>query len=236
MKLRGWKNSLLALGLVWVFGACSSSQTKEGEKNEASAAVADAGTDAIPQDSIENPPPPLADGATPTPTPTPDLTPSPSPSVSPTPSETPPSEVSDLSTPPASSSAEPQGSSSPGGAVEAYAIQSGDTLMKIAFETYGDVYKWREIYEANRDKISNPNQLVIGAALKIEKPANSPSVEKNGERYLIKKGDTLGKIAAAVYGDPSKWRKIWKNNKQLIRNPNKIFAGFYLYYVPEQKP
>jgi hypothetical protein len=26
---------------------------------------------------------------------------------------------------------------------------------------------------------------------------------------------------------------LWENNRQLIKDPNKIYAGFYLYYQPE---
>jgi hypothetical protein len=61
------------------------------------------------------------------------------------------------------------------------------------------------------------------------------TVERNGESYLIKKGDTLGLISNDVYGTTRKWKKLWENNRQLIKDPNRIYAGFYLYYVPERK-
>jgi len=110
-------------------------------------------------------------------------------------------------------------------------VQEGDTLMKIAFETYGDLYQWRRIYEGNKDKINDPNAVPKGTVIKVERPATAVAIDRNGEKYLIKNGDTLGKISGSVYGTESKWRKIWENNRQLIRDPNKIFAGFYLYYV-----
>jgi hypothetical protein len=118
-----------------------------------------------------------------------------------------------------------------GGQVEDYAVRQGDTLMKIAFATYGDVYKWKSIYEANKDKISNPNSIPKGIVIKVERPSTPVSVERNGEKYLIKNGDTLGKISNNLYGSPSKWKKLWEYNKQLVQNPNKIFSGFYLYYL-----
>lgn len=102
--------------------------------------------------------------------------------------------------------------------------------MKIAFETYGDLYKWKDIYEANKDHISNPNALSAGTVLKLDAPSTPVTVAKNGNPYLIKDGDTLGTISTDVYGTKTKWKKIWKNNKQLIHDPNKIYAGFYLYY------
>jgi hypothetical protein len=118
-----------------------------------------------------------------------------------------------------------------GGGITDYTVQAGDTLMKIAFETYGDVYKWKNILEANKDTVSDPKSLKEGTILKLELPATPVVVDRNGEKYLIKDGDTLGKISGAVYGSPSKWKELWENNKQLIHDPNKIFAGFYLYYL-----
>ena len=105
--------------------------------------------------------------------------------------------------------------------------------MKIAYVTYGNVYRWKAIYEANRDKISDPNRVPSGVVLKIDKPNEPVNVERNGERYEIRRGDTLGKISNNVYGTPGKWKKLWENNRQLIRDPNKIFAGFSLYYVAD---
>ena len=61
------------------------------------------------------------------------------------------------------------------------------------------------------------------------------TIERNGESYLIKRGDTLGVISNDVYGTTRKWKKLWENNRQLIKDPNKIYAGFYLYYQPEGK-
>jgi LysM repeat protein len=112
-----------------------------------------------------------------------------------------------------------------------YTVQAGDTLMKIAFETYGDVYQWKTILDGNKDKITDAKALKKGMVLKVESPSTPVAVDRNGEKYLIKEGDTLGKISGEVYGSPSKWKQLWENNKQLIHDPNKIFAGFFLYYL-----
>lgn len=116
------------------------------------------------------------------------------------------------------------------GETATYTVEKGDTLMKIAFKLYGDIFKWQALYNANHDKINNANVLTAGTQLKYDKPASEPSVEKNGEPYMIKKGDTLGTIATDVYGKSNYWKKLWENNKTLIKDPNRIFAGFYLYY------
>jgi len=125
-------------------------------------------------------------------------------------------------------------SSVPSGDGVNYRVKKGDTLMKIAFEQYGDLYRWKEIYKANRANIQDPNHVPPGTMLNLA-GAGMVTIEKNGNSYLIKRGDTLGVISNDVYGTIRKWKKLWENNRQLIKDPNKIYAGFYLYYVPESK-
>jgi nucleoid-associated protein YgaU len=115
-----------------------------------------------------------------------------------------------------------------------YQVKKGDTLMKIAYEQYGDLYRWKEIYEANRGNIKDPNHVPPGTQLSLN-GAGMVTIEHNGESYFIKRGDTLGVISNDVYGTIRKWKKLWENNRQLIKDPNKIYAGFYLYYQPEAK-
>ena len=46
-----------------------------------------------------------------------------------------------------------------------YTVVSGDSLSKIAKHHYGDANKWHAIYEANRDKIKNPDLIHPGQVL-----------------------------------------------------------------------
>lgn len=58
-------------------------------------------------------------------------------------------------------------------------------------------------------------------------PVVNPDKPNNGgSSYVVKKNDTLSKIAKSVYNDASKWRKIYDANKKLIgSNPNIIKVG-----------
>jgi len=48
-----------------------------------------------------------------------------------------------------------------------YVVKKGDTLSTIAQEHYGDANRWREILEANKDQIENPNVIRPGWELDI---------------------------------------------------------------------
>ena len=51
---------------------------------------------------------------------------------------------------------------------DTYEIQSGDTLLTVSEQFYGDATQWRKIYDANKDVIgSDPDKLKIGMKLKI---------------------------------------------------------------------
>lgn len=50
---------------------------------------------------------------------------------------------------------------------EIYVVQAGDSLSKIAKERYGDMSRWPEIFEANKDQIKDPNLIQIGQKLVI---------------------------------------------------------------------
>ena len=113
---------------------------------------------------------------------------------------------------------------------EIYHVQKGDTLMMVAFKIYGDYTKWHELKKWNIDKIKG--KISIGMNLKYFVPDQEFGWKPSGLPYMVKTGDTLGLISKDKYGTPEKWKLLYENNKPLIRDPNLIFAGFTLYYVP----
>jgi len=46
-------------------------------------------------------------------------------------------------------------------------VQAGDSLSKIAKRELGDANKWHAIYEANRDKIKDPDKIFPGEVLTL---------------------------------------------------------------------
>ena len=58
-------------------------------------------------------------------------------------------------------------STAPADQGQSYTVQSGDSLSKIAKRVYGDANKWHTIFDANRDKIQNPDLIHPGQVLTL---------------------------------------------------------------------
>jgi nucleoid-associated protein YgaU len=50
---------------------------------------------------------------------------------------------------------------------QTYTVKPGDSLSKIAKQFYGDANEYMEIFNANRDKLSDPNKIQPGQELLI---------------------------------------------------------------------
>ncbi|GJG85354.1 hypothetical protein tb265_05350 [Gemmatimonadetes bacterium T265] len=50
---------------------------------------------------------------------------------------------------------------------QTYTVQSGDNMRRIARHVYGDEMQWKKIWEANKDKIPNPDVVREGLQLTI---------------------------------------------------------------------
>jgi nucleoid-associated protein YgaU len=57
--------------------------------------------------------------------------------------------------------------STPANAARRHQVRDGDTLGDLAQQYYGDARRYREIFDANRNVLSNPEVLPIGATLEI---------------------------------------------------------------------
>lgn len=64
-----------------------------------------------------------------------------------------------------STTAKPEGKAAAG--AKSYTVKSGDSLWKISEQMYGNGNDWRRIYEANKDRIQNPDVIQPGWVLTI---------------------------------------------------------------------
>lgn len=134
-----------------------------------------------------------------------------------------------------------------------YVVQKGDTLWKIASQSYGDGQYFSHISQANN--IKNPNLIFVGQSLKItalsdqQKAVQAPATKGqiSGQawsqdnthymEYTIIKGDSLWKIAEAQLGDPYRWPELYHINKAVIgKNANLIYPGTVIKIPDDKKP
>ncbi len=59
--------------------------------------------------------------------------------------------------------------------VQTYTIEKGDTLSKIAKEHYGAASAWKQIFEANRDVLDDPDRIFPGQIIKLPAAPSSES-------------------------------------------------------------
>jgi nucleoid-associated protein YgaU len=117
------------------------------------------------------------------------------------------------------------------GSTKQYTVKNNETLMIIAFKIYGDYERWKDIANQNREALRGSTSVKAGMVLNYMAPAEEFIWNPEGNPYLIRTGDTLAGISKEVYATERKWKLIWDNNRPLIKNPNRIFAGFTIYYL-----
>lgn len=107
-------------------------------------------------------------------------------------------------------------------AAQTHVVEAGDTLFGIAEEQLGDGNRWPQIFELNRDQIGNPDLIFPGQVLKLPDASATGPVP---QVYTVRRGDSLSKIARKRLGDGNRWPEIFDLNRNVINNPNVIFAG-----------
>ena len=109
-------------------------------------------------------------------------------------------------------------------------VSQGENLWRIAQEYYGSGYNWVDIAQTN--SLRNADFLLVGQELLIPDVAvRWPETglvddEARVNTYTVGSGDSLWKIAVAVYGDGYQWTNIYEANEATIgSNPGLIYAG-----------
>jgi nucleoid-associated protein YgaU len=68
---------------------------------------------------------------------------------------------------PAAAAAAAASAGGPSSATRTYMVQPGDSLSKISRQFYGDANKYMKIFEANKDKLADPDKVRAGMELVI---------------------------------------------------------------------
>jgi nucleoid-associated protein YgaU len=84
--------------------------------------------------------------------------------------------VADIKVVPGPASAAPSapsgGSVSAGTGAKAYTVKAGDTLSKIARDQLGNANAYMDIFNANKDQLSDPDKIKPGQVLKMPETVN----------------------------------------------------------------
>ena len=78
--------------------------------------------------------------------------------------------------------------------------------------------------QADRERVVLALGNVSGIA-QVDDKIKVVNKEPKAVFYVVKKGDTLSKIAKKFYGDPMKYKDIFEANKPPLKDPNKIYPG-----------
>jgi len=123
-----------------------------------------------------------------------------------------------------------------------YVVQPNDSYWTISDRVYGTGAFFKALYEHNRKRMKNPDELKVGQVLSVpdestlrrnypdlcpkpRKPtattqqrviSASARIGGGGRIYTVADGDTLFEIARHELGKPARWAEIYQLNRDLL--------------------
>ena len=119
-------------------------------------------------------------------------------------------------------------------------VKKGESLSSISSRFYGTPGFADQIARLNN--LGDPNKVKLGTRLILPKSfgnlagAPAPRAETapmtrattRSKTVKVREGETLSDIAKRELGDGNKWRVLWKANKNVIPNPDRLSPGIVL--------
>jgi nucleoid-associated protein YgaU len=134
------------------------------------------------------------------------------------------------------------------GGPRTYVVQPGDTLSGISLKLYNTSRHWEKLYEANRDKISDPGVMVVGTKLTVpDLPVKAGPATGGGavptaaapagaRVHQVQPNDSLWKIAERYAGDRGVLEMIeaiLKANPDKLKDEKSLLKVGWSLVIPE---
>lgn len=97
----------------------------------------------------------------------------------------------------------------------------GDKLVMQGAAPNGDIKN--EVWSAIKAVDSSYSDLSCDISVDSSIPA--PAEASKAQKYTVKSGDSLSKIAKQFYGDANQYMRIFEANRDQLDDPNKIDVG-----------
>lgn len=99
-----------------------------------------------------------------------------------------------------------------------HVVQSGETLQEISKRYFQTVRRWKDIADANRGVLPNPDRLRSGIRLVIPDATVRTDDRRirevvDARTYTVRPGDSLSSIAGRELGDPRRYPEIKRRNR-----------------------
>jgi LysM repeat protein len=102
-------------------------------------------------------------------------------------------------------------------------IQDNKLVIRGVAQTKDDTNKvWNQIKLVDKNyKLDLMAEITFLSDAPAPKPQTAPTLRI----HKVVAGDTLSKIAKKYYGNANEYMKIFDANKDMLKDPNKIFPG-----------
>jgi nucleoid-associated protein YgaU len=102
-------------------------------------------------------------------------------------------------------------------------VQDDKLVIRGQAKTKDDVNKvWNQIELVEKNyKLDLMAEITYLSDTPAPKPQNAPTLRI----HKVVAGDTLSKIAKKYYGNANEYMKIFEANKNILKDPDKIFPG-----------
>ena len=87
----------------------------------------------------------------------------------------------------------------------------------------GDIYYTMAFKEYKKIKTQKATETATVVPVTVRETKDPES--NSGTTYTVQSGDSLWAISKKMYGDGAQYDKIYEANKDVIKNPNLIYAG-----------